>query len=340
MKKLLLLSTMALACVGCKPKEIVQNPTDPAVESFGTIERLHPALDKIIKPGAVIEKISEGYLWSEGPLWLPSTKTLIWSDVPANTIYQWSEKNGTSVYLKPSGYTGEGTPVGETGSNGLLLSPTGQLVLCQHGNRQMAYMDAPLDAPKPNFITITDNFHNRKYSSPNDAAYRKNGDLYFTDPPYGLQKQDQDENKELPFNGVFRVKDNRTEVLVDTLTRPNGIAFFPNQKTFLVANSDPQRAKWYAFDLDEKDRVVNARVFYDASESMKTQRGLPDGLRIDKQGNVFATGPGGVWIFNAAGEVLGKINIPAATSNCAFDDAEKTLYVTAHKSILRIKLRD
>jgi gluconolactonase len=330
MKNSLLYLTLIIMAA-CQPKET----------KICSIERLDPALDAIVSKDAQPEIIAEGYKWSEGPVWIAETKTLIFSDVPTNIIYQWTEEKGASVYLTPSGYTGAVPREGEMGSNGLTLNPDGKLVLCQHGDRRVSIMDAPLSDPKPTFTAIADNFQGKKFSSPNDVVVRSNGDVFFTDPPYGLLTQsDDDPAKELPFNGVYKVSGGKTTLLVDSLTRPNGIAFFPGEKTFIVANSDSKKATWYAFDLAENDSVVNARIFYDATTEAKTEKGLPDGLRIDRQGNIFASGPGGVWIFNAAGKVLGKIKLTEPASNCALSEDEKTLYITNNMYVLRVKLRE
>ena len=307
---------------------------------IGTIERIDASLNDIISENAKAEIIAEGFDWSEGPLWIEDQKMLIFSDVPQNTIYKWTEEKGKEVYLRPSGYTGTIPRGGEMGSNGLTLSKDGKLVLCQHGNRQMALMDADLGSPKPNFKTIADNYQGKKLNSPNDAVYRSNGDLFFTDPPYGLLKNVDDSSKELPFQGVYKVSaSGEIKLVTDSLTRPNGIAFMPGEKTLLVANSDQDKKVWYAFDLDTNDSLINPRIFYSAQSSPATDKGLPDGMKIDKNGNVFATGPGGVWIFNKEGKLLGKIKLTEATSNCAFSPDQKTLYITNDMYVLRVKLR-
>lgn len=308
------------------------------VQTFGSIERLDPALDEIIDPGANIEILSNGYEWSEGPLWVESQKMLLFSDVPTNKVYKWTESDSIKIYLQPSGYTGA-TPSSsnEQGSNGLTLNAEGQLVLCQHGDRRIAIMDAPLDAPRSVFTTVADDFKGKKFNSPNDVTVRRNGDYFFTDPPYGMPK---DATQEIPFQGVYKVSDSTVTLLVDSITRPNGIAFTPDQQSVIVANSDPAKAMWYAFDLNADDTFTNARIFHDATNAAKNEPGLPDGLKIDRQGNVFATGPGGVWIFNREGKILGKLKIPAATANCAFSDDEKTLYITSDAYLLRLKMRD
>lgn len=309
-------------------------------KTIGSIERIDPALDSIISADSKIEIIGEGYDWSEGPLWVGSHNMLLFSDVPKNSIYKWTQEKGAEVFLTPSGFTGDSTESKEPGSNGLLFDDEGSLVLCQHGDRRLAVMNSPIDAPKANFTSIADRFNGKRFNSPNDAVFY-NYSFYFTDPPYGLPKQEEDSTKEIPYQGVYVVPaEGEIKVIVDSLTRPNGLAFLPDRKTLIVSNSDSVKAIWYAFDLTENDSVTNARVFYDATENTKTEKGLPDGLKIDQKGNIFATGPGGIWIFNSAGKLLGKIKITEKTSNCAFGDDEKTLYVTADMYVLKIKLRD
>jgi gluconolactonase len=307
--------------------------------TLGSIERIDPSLDAIVDNNAKVEIIAEGFEWSEGPLWLEDQNMLIFSDVPKNIVYKWSEGKTAEIYLTPSGYTGDNSPYSaEEGSNGLFLSNDGKLVLCQHGDRRVSVMDAPLNAPTSKFLPLADNFEGKKLNSPNDGTFNSKGDLFFTDPPYGLPKQAEDPTKEIPFQGVYRVSNRQITLLTDSVTRPNGIALFPGEKTLIVANSDPAKAVWYTFDLSENDSISGGRIFYDATQNTN-EKGLPDGLKIDKQGNVFATGPGGVWIFNKDGKVLGKIKIPEATSNCALSPDEKTLYVTADMYVVRVKLR-
>ncbi|MEJ7769243.1 MAG: SMP-30/gluconolactonase/LRE family protein [Chitinophagaceae bacterium] len=308
---------------------------------IGYFEKSDPKIESIIGPNASISVIAEGFEWSEGPLWIEKYKMLLFSDIPQNSIFKWTAGNGKELYLKPAGYTGSAPRGGETGSNGLLMDKEGRLVLCQHGDRRMAYMNAPLDAPKPIFVSLADNFQGKKLDSPNDAVYRSNGDLFFTDPPYGLEKNALDPLKESPYQGVYKLsRDGKLTLLLDSITRPNGLAFLPGEKTLIIANSDPEKAVWYAYDLNESDTLTNGRIFYDASAVAKSEKGLPDGLKIDNNGNIFATGPGGIWIFNSSGKVLGKIRINELTSNCAFADDYKTLYVTADMYVLKVHLRD
>ncbi len=307
----------------------------------GTIERIDAALNAIIDTSAKPEIIAEGMDWSEGPLWVESHKMLLFSDVPRDTIFKWTEEKGKEVYLTPSGYTDTIKRGGEMGSNGLTLDADGSLVLCQCGNRQMAKMDAALDKPLAKYISIVKWYEGMRFNSPNDAVYNSKGELFFTDPPYGLEKQMNDPGKEIPFQGVYKVKTNGELVLVtDSLTRPNGIAFLPGEKTLLVANSDPAKPNWYAFELGDKDSIISSRIFYSTSGYDRSLKGLPDGMKVDKQGNVFATGPGGVWIFNSQGKLLGKIKLDEATSNIALSPDEKTIYITNDMYVLRLKMRN
>ena len=308
----------------------------------GNIERFDPALDNIISTNAKPEIIAEGFEWSEGPLWVEKHDMLLFSDVPMNTIFKWTESKGKEVYLKPSGYTGaEPSLCKEPGSNGLTFDNNGNLVLCQHGDRRMARMDATLDKPEAKFVSIADTYKGKRFSSPNDAVYNSSGELFFTDPPYGLQTQDDnDSKKEISFNGVYKVKVNGEVILlVDSITRPNGIALMPGEKKLIVANSDDEKPNWYIFDMNG-DSVTNGKIFYSAAEEAKTMRGVPDGFKIDKNGNVYATGPGGVYIFNSEGKKLGMVRLDNASSNCALSPDEKTLYITNDMYVLRFKMRD
>lgn len=326
--------TMAIACNNAQQSKQLMYKTT------GTIERFDPALDAIISVNTKAEIIAEGFDWSEGPLWVEDEQMLLFSDVPANTVYKWTEEHGTEIYLQPSGYTGtQPSQSKEPGSNGLLLDDTGSLVLCQHGNRQLARMVAPLDKPEATFATLAESYKGKRFSSPNDAVFNRAGELFFTDPPYGLPAQnDDDPAKEIAFNGVYKVKQKgEVVVLTDRITRPNGIAFFPGEEKILVANSDPNAANWYILDVGGEAQTSPA-LFYSATDERDGLKGLPDGLKINKNGTVFATGPGGVWIFNQEGTVLGKIKLDEAASNVALSADEKILYITNDTYVLRIKL--
>ena len=306
---------------------------------YGSIERIDPSLNEIVSADATIEIIADSLEWSEGPLWLEAEKKLIFSDVPKNTIYEWSEEGGKKNYLTPSGYTGNGSREGEPGSNGLALDTAGNLLLCQHGDRRVAVMQASLQKPEANFKSLTEVFDSKKLNSPNDLTVHSSGAIFFTDPPYGLLHQGEYIDKQLPFQGVYLIRNGATKLLIDSLTFPNGIALSPDEKKLYVAVSDPARAKWYEYDLSDSLTIMNGQVFYDATASVATSKGLPDGLKVDSRGNIFASGPGGIWIFNSSGTLIGKINLPEAASNCALTPDGKTLFVTNDMYILRIKMR-
>lgn len=338
MNRLFIPAVILLVAFACQTKN--------EMRTIGTIERLDPALDSIISPDAAVEIVADEFEWTEGPLWVESQKMVLFSDIPQNAVFKWSEEGGLEPYLKPSGYTGSRQRGGELGSNGLLLDDEGNLVLCQHGDRRLATMLAPLDAPKSDFQTIADKWDGKKFNSPNDAILYK-GDFYITDPAYGMEKQFDDPARETPFCGVYRVDRNgNVSLLTDSLSRPNGIAFSPDGNFLFVANSDPARAIWTKYAVKSEtgsdDRVVtltDGKILYDATSLTATEPGLPDGMKIDSKGNIFATGPGGVFIFNLDGKLLGKIKLPNPSSNCALTTDEKTLFVTNDMYLLRIKLR-
>ena len=329
---------VACTLLSCNKKE-KEATSDSATKArtFGSIERLDPAFDALVKNDAEIEIIAEGFEWSEGPLWVEDQKMLLFSDVPTNIVYKWTEQGGKETYLTPSGRLGQLPYGNEPGSNGLTLNREGKLVLCQHGERRVAVMDAPLSAPAAKFVPVADNFNGKRFNSPNDAIVDSKGNLFMTDPPYGLP---ENEKREIPFHGVFKVTNGVAKLITDSVTRPNGIALFPDEKRLLVANSDPEKPVWYSFDISEDGSASNAAIFFDATEAAKTDKGMPDGLKIDKYGNVFASGPGGIWVFDQGGKVLGRIKIPELASNCAFTPDEKTLFVTADMYVVRVKLRD
>jgi len=334
-KSILLITTVVL--LSCNNE---QKQNTSVYKTTGSAERIDAALDSIIDADAVAEIIAEGFEWSEGTLWIEKENMLLFSDVPTNTIYKWTEAKAKEVYLTPSGYTDTVKRGGETGSNGLLLDANGNLILCQHGNRQMARMDAALNQPAANFISLASMYKGKRFSSPNDAVYNSAGELFFTDPPYGLETQgDDDPKKELPFNGVYKVKANGEVILlVDSIPRPNGIAFLPGEQQLIIASSDAANPNWYIYDV-QGDSLVNGRLFYNHIAAAKGQIGSPDGLKADKKGNVFATGPGGIWIFNSEGKVLGKLKLEHPTSNCALSPDEKTLYISNDMQVLRFKMR-
>ena len=298
-------------------------------------------LHKIIPGDAQVEILGEGFEWTEGPLWLPEQQKLLFSNIPQNMIYEWTEKGGVKPYLKPSGFTGTKPRGGEPGSNGLLLNPDGKLVLCQHGDRQVAKMNADLENPKPDFVALCDNYQGKKLNSPNDAVFHKNGDLYFTDPPYGLELLMEDPVKELNFQGVYKTgKNGKTVLLTKALSRPNGIAFSPDYKKLYIANSDPENAIWMVYDVNKKGLLENGKVFFDVTDQNTAVNGNPDGMKVHKNGWIFACGPKGVWIFTPEGEHLGTIVTGEKTANCAFNEDYSELFLTADHYLLGVKLKN
>ena len=310
-------------------------------EKTGSVVRLDPAMDKIIYPGELPEIIAEGFEWSEGPVWLPEQEILLFSDIPQNSVFQWSEKGGLKLYLKPSGYTGNIERGGETGSNGLLLDHEGRLVLCQHGDRRLARMNATLDQPKSSYITLSDKLQGKRFNSPNDAVYSSLGDLYFTDPSYGLEFGEEDPSKELDFPGVFKLSSGgELSLLTDKMTAPNGIGLSPDESKLYVSNSGGgKECIWMVYEFREDGSLDEGRIFHDASEEQKNEKGAPDGLVVRGDGIIFATGPGGIWIFNEDEKHLGTIKTGQATSNCTIGNNGAYLYITAHMYIMRIRLK-
>lgn len=336
---LILLSLLA-ACATRRSADTAAAAVAASGRTVGAIERLDPAMDSLVPPDAVIEVLARGFDWAEGPVWVEDGAYLLFSDVPRNRIYRWKDGEGLDVWLEPSGYTGEVPRGGEPGSNGLLIDREGRLVLCQHGDRRIARLNAPLSAPEPSFTTLADRYEGKRFSSPNDATFDSHGALYFTDPPYGLPEGPGDSTRELPFNGVYRLgPDGALALLTDRLTRPNGIALSPDEKTLYVSNSDPERAVWMAYDVLPSGSIARGRVFFDATELVARGPGLPDGLKVDRAGNLFAAGPGGILVLSPDGRHLGTIRTPQASANEAFDRDGTSLYMTSDSLLLRVRLR-
>ena len=314
--------------------------SQPDYPGQGWVDRLNPEIDLIIAPGQFPEVLADGFDWSEGPLWLTEQEMLIFSDVPRNTIYQWSEESGLKEYLKPSGYTGEEARGGETGSNGLLLDAESRLVLCQHGDRRMARMNTPTSQPSAEFTTLADRWEGKRFNSPNDAVFSKTGDLFFTDPSYGMEFRYDDPAREMDFTGIFRIHgDGKVSLVSDALSAPNGIGLSPDDSRLYVANSGRSSGLiWEVFDRAPDGSYTNERLFYDAGPAGDSLRGAPDGLAVRSDGVIFATGPGGVWIFHPDGTHLGIVRTEQATSNCTLDAEEKYLYMTADNLLMRIRL--
>jgi gluconolactonase len=250
-------------------------------------------------------------------------------------IWKWTPDGKLEKFLQPSGYTGESKFTGrEPGSNGLALDKEGNLLLCMHGDRRLGKLE------KDGTIkTLVDKYNGKRFNSPNDLTLMSNGDIYFTDPPYGLPKQMNDPAKELDFQGVYRLSaKGELTLLTKEMTRPNGIALSPDEKTLYVANSDPQSAIWKSFPVKADGTLGEGKVLFDTTKWVgKDHPGLPDGLKVDSQGNIFATGPGGVLIFSPEGKHLGTLATGVPTANCGWGDDGSTLYITADKNLCRVK---
>ena len=319
MKSALFLSLAAIAAFAA----------EPVPEFQGSIERLDPALDALLAPDAKIEVLASGFNWSEGPVWKDGG--IVFSDVPENTVFGWKEgEKAASVVLKPSGSL---NGKDGQGSNGLAVDAQGRLVLCQHGERRVARLEKD-----GSFTALADRFQGKRFNSPNDLVIAKSGIVYFTDPPYGLKKGT--DQPELDFHGIFSVDASGKVSLIDKAVRfPNGIALSPDEKTLYVAVSDPQDTRVIAYDLATPGAA--SRVVFNAQSLKSPQRkGGCDGMKVDAQGNIWTTGPGGVLILDKNGKHLGSILTGQATANCAWGGEDRsTLYITADMFLLRVKTK-
>ena len=322
MKTIILLCSVALAypCL--------------AQKTIGTILREDPAIDKLIPADAKVEVLASGFKWSEGPVWVKDGGYLLFDDIPNNSTMRWKDGEGVSVFLKPSGYTGRGDYSKEPGANGLTLDAQGRLISCEHGDRRVSRLEAGGGKR-----TLADNYMGKRFNSPNDLVYKSNGDLYFTDPPYGLPKQENDTSREMDFSGVFRLsKDGKVTLLTKDMTRPNGIAFSPDEKLMYISNSDPDHAVWMEFPVKADGTFGKGRVFADVTKNAAAKMpGLPDGMKIDRAGNLFATGPGGIYVFAPDGKQLGRIDTGQRTANLAWGEDGSTLFITADMFLCRLK---
>lgn len=330
-----LAAASAALALSAAPAPITSAKAPYAADAKTTIERLDPAFDALLAKDAVVEKLAEGFNWSEGPVWVPTQGALVFSDVPENRVYKWKDGEGISVFLEPSGFTGTEYNGRERGSNGLSLDNQGWLTLCQHGDRRVARL-----APDgKSFETIVDKFDGKRFSSPNDHCWDKAGNLFFTDPPYGLPS---DTKQETAFNGVYRLSvDGKLTVIASDMSRPNGVALSPDEKTLYVGSTEGKEPWVKSFALNADGTVASSKVFFDGTALMKAgRRGGFDGLRVDANGNVWTSGPGGIVIVSPDGKHLGSILTQRATANCAFGDADhQTLYITADEALLRVRTK-
>ncbi len=304
--------------------------------TIGVVERHHPGLDKLIAPDAKIEVLTSGFTWSEGPVWDRADNQLLFSDVPENRIHAWSVENGLTTYMEPSGYTGVFDHPRGKGSNGLTFDAAGQLVLCEHGDRRVSVLTAGGGKR-----TITDHVDGKRFNSPNDLAIDDAGNIWFTDPPYGLPEGANDPRRELDFAGVYlhRASTGKTELLTKELQWPNGIALSPDEKTLYVAQSSRSEPIVMAYPVEGDLTLGQGAVIFDLSsiESGPGRGGNPDGLKVDRHGNLWITGRGGVQVVSPDGVHLGSIVVGQNTANCAFGDDGSVLYITADMYLVRIQ---
>jgi gluconolactonase len=307
--------------------------------TLGSIDSKDPKFDALIPKGSKIEVLAGGFKWTEGPVWDKKGNALLFTDIPNNRVVRWSAKDGVKDFLKPSGYTGKEEFKGtEPGANGLAFDKAGNLILCQHGDRRVARL---VESGK--FETLADKYMGKRLNSPNDLVFAKNGDLYFTDPPYGLQGDVLDPknpHKELDFQGVYRLSaKGELTLLTKEMTKPNGIGLSPDEKTLYVANSDPAKAIWMAFPINDDGSLGKGKVIHDATDAVKASpnKGLPDGLKVDAKGNIFATAVNGVYVFSPDGTLLGRIVTNDKTANCAWGDDGTVLYMSTNDKLTRVK---
>ncbi len=312
----------------------------PSIETIGSIDRVMPELDAIVAPGAQIEVLARGYVWPEGPVWVEDEQALYFNDVPENKMYRWTAETGANLFLTPSGGA---TPemaemMREPGANGIIewSGAPGKLLLADHGARGLSVLD-PVSKSRDTIVSTHDG---KSLNSPNDIVERSDGALFFTDPPYGLKNLNEAAEKELSYNGVYRLDAGQPAALIiDDLSFPNGIGLSPDEETLYVAVSDPEGPVIMAYDTTPAGGVSNARVFFDAAEDLKDGGGLPDGMDIARNGTIFATGPKGVYVLSPEGEVLGTISTGMATSNCTLNDDEAYLYMTSSSVLARVPVK-
>lgn len=312
--------------------------TTPVLAQTPRIERLDSRLDSLLDVQQDVDILASGFTWSEGPVWVPEEKGghLLFSDIPRNTIFKWTPENGIEPFMTPSGYTGVAYYGLEPGSNGLALDNEGRLCMCEHGDRRVSRL-----TPGGGKITLADRYEGKRLNSPNDLVFQSNGDCLFTDPPYGLPNRERDEMRELDHFGVYRLaSDGGLTLLTARLQRPNGIGLSPDEKTLYVAQSDPSEAIWMAFPVQEDGSLGEGRVIHDATERVGKEPGLPDGLAVDNKGNLWASGPGGIYVLTPEGELLGRILTGQRTSNCAFGGPDgNELFITADSFLMRVKTK-
>ena len=304
-------------------------PTKKLLYEQGPYQIFNEQALEVLNLKMPLQILASGYEWLEGPVWVNQGGYLLYSDIPNHQVYKYTPGKGVSLYLAQSGY-----------SNGLLVNAQNELVLLQSRSRVVSKMKAPLSAPKSDYLPIVSHFNGQKFNSPNDGAFNNKGTLYFSDPPYGLPKQLNDENKELSFQGVYSVKDTgEITLLDDELIYPNGVALSNDNKILYVAASNENKPAWYQYYLNSNGGVISKSLFYQLPPIAKHGKGLPDGLKVHKSGIIFATGPNGLWLFNKKAELLAKITTPNMSANLAFNTQQNRVYITAHTQLLALDLK-
>ena len=324
-----------LSCVNNTNQENYTRLTRGNVQIFDESAKI------FVNEDSRIELLADSLYLSEGPLWIDKLNSLLFTQVASNKVFNWNENDGLSVYLDPSGYTGivPAEPDGLVGSNGMVLNSNGDLILAQHGDRRVAKL-IDWDNETPEFETLAGRYNDKLFNSPNDLVYADNGDLYFTDPPYGfgLEKLLTSELKEQPVNGVYKLtKTGEVVLLVEDILLPNGIAISNDNKTLYVNSSDVEYPIITKFDITENG-LENRDIFFDGTELIKSSEGWFDGLKVHSSGNIFSTGPGGVLILTPEGKHLATIGTTSNALNCAFGNNEEYLYITAFDYLARVKL--
>lgn len=334
MKSLRLSLCVALAAVTAS--RLIANTDVPSgYPSIGKINKFDQRLDALIDEGAAIEVIASGFVWTEGPAWNKEGDFLVFSDIPRNVVLKWSPTEGLSEFLRPAGYTGLVDYGREPGSNGLLFDSQGRLTLCEHGDRRIAVVTR-----EGGKRTLADNYQGKRFNSPNDLVYHSNGNLYFTDPIYGLPNRAEDARRELDFCGVYLLRPNGEVVLLTKeFERPNGIALSPDERTLYVAQSDNEAPVWRSFPVGADGTLGESALFFNAKPFKKDGVGNPDGMTVDQQGNLWATGPAGVYVFSPEGDLLGRLEMGEHASNCAWGDDGSTLYMTVDMYLCRVRTK-
>ena len=317
------IAACTLLQLGCRPQA-----------ASSVVERLDPTLDSIVPAGATVEKLASGFNFTEGPVWVADSGYLLFTDNNVPALHRWSPRDSVTDFLRGPDLDRTLPPAalgGLPGADGLTLDREGRLYVADDSHRRIARLE------NGRLVTIADRYDGKRLNSPNDLVFKSDGALYFTDPTYGLEHDEKDSHRELDFAGVYRLKDGQVELLTKELRRPNGIAFSPDEKFLYVANSDDVKKIWMRYPVKDDGTLGPGAVFYDASKA--DGDGLPDGMKVDRRGNLFATGPGGIWIISPEGQALGRIHMPETPANCAWGDANReTLYITAVHGLYRIRL--